>query len=80
MYDLCLEISASYFVYDKFISDELNMMFKDGNARFEKLSNLSVEALSPNSSNEVNNLQNIISLQSRKKVQERISSLEDEGF
>ena len=65
---------------DKFISDELNMMFEDGNTRFEKLSNLSVEALSPNSSNEVNNLQNIISLQSRKKVQERISSLEDEGF
>lgn len=62
---------------DKFICEELENMFEDGLNRFNMLANLDYDYAT---ANENHRLQNIINLEEKKKQNQRLKELEDEGF
>ena len=62
---------------DKFICEELENMFEDGLSRFNMLANLDYDCAPANDNNK---LQNIINLEEKKRQNQRLKELEDEGF
>lgn len=65
---------------DKFICEELENMFDDGLYRFKILANLEYKDDSIENTAQFNKLQNIISLDEKKKEAQRQKELEDEGY